>query len=71
MKSEMMTNVVGRRLERDGILLLQKRIERRINMLKMLGIERTSVDTIARSSVDFVISLVILSSLINLATVEN
>jgi hypothetical protein len=25
-------------------------------MLKMLGIERTSVDTIARSSVDFVIS---------------
>jgi hypothetical protein len=40
-------------------------------MLKILGIERTSVDTIARSSVDFVISLVILSSLINLATVEN
>lgn len=40
-------------------------------MLKMLGIEQTSVDTIARNSVDFVISLVILSSLINLATVEN
>lgn len=40
-------------------------------MLNMLGIERTSVDTIARSSADFVISLVILSSLTSLAIVEN
>jgi hypothetical protein len=40
-------------------------------MLNILGIERTSVDTIARSSVDFVISLVILSNRINLAIVEN
>lgn len=36
----------------------------------MLGIERTSEETIARSSVDFVTSLVILSSLTNLAIVE-
>ena len=40
-------------------------------MLNMLGIDRTSVDAIARSSVDFVINLVILSSLTSLATVEN
>ncbi len=40
-------------------------------MLNILGIERTRVDTIARSSVDFVISLIILSSLMSLATVEN
>ena len=39
-------------------------------MLNILGIERTSVDTIVRSSVDFVINLVILSNLINLAIVE-
>jgi hypothetical protein len=50
---------------------MKKRIESRIKMLTMLGIERTRVDTIARSSVDFVISLVILSSLTSLAAVEN
>ncbi len=53
------------------IAYMKKRIESRIIMLNMLGIERTSVDTIARSSVDFVISLVILSSLTSLAIVEN
>lgn len=37
----------------------------------MLGIERTSVDTIARNLADFVINLVILSSLTSLAMVEN
>ncbi len=50
---------------------MKKRIESRIKMLNMLGIDRTSVDTIARSSLDFVINLVILNSLISLATVEN
>ena len=40
-------------------------------MLNILGMERTSVDTIARSSVDLVTSLVILRSLTSLAIVEN
>ena len=37
----------------------------------MLGIERIRVDTIARSSMDLVTSLVILSNLTSLAIVEN
>ena len=50
---------------------MKNKIESKIKMLKILGIERTSVETIARNSVDLVISLVILKSLTSLATVEN
>lgn len=53
------------------IAFIKKRIESRIKMLNVLGFERTSVGTINRSYVDFVINLVILSSLMSLATVEN
>ena len=50
---------------------MKKRIARSIRILNMLGIERARVDTIARSSVDFVTSLNILISLTSLAMVEN
>lgn len=50
---------------------MKKRMERRIRILNMLGIERIRVDTIARSSMDLVTSLVILSNLTSLAIVEN
>ena len=45
--------------------------EESTRILNILGIERTSVDTIARNSADFVTNLVILSSLTSLAIVEN
>lgn len=51
--------------------IYEKEDRKRIRILNMLGIERTSVDTIARNSADFVINLVILSSLTSLAMVEN
>ena len=50
---------------------MKKRIEKRIRILNMLGIDRTSVDTIARNSADFVTNLVIRSNLTSLAMVEN
>jgi hypothetical protein len=50
---------------------MKNRMERRIRILNMLGIERIRVDTIARSSMDLVTSLVILSNLTSLAIVEN
>jgi hypothetical protein len=50
---------------------MKKRIENRIKILSILGIDRTSVDTIARNSADFVTNLVILSNLTSLAIVEN
>jgi hypothetical protein len=53
------------------IAYMKKRIEKRIKILSILGIDRTIVDTIARNSADFVTNLVILSNLTNLAIVEN
>jgi hypothetical protein len=50
---------------------MKNKIESKIKMLKILGIECTSVETIARNSVDLVMSLVILKSRTSLATVEN
>ena len=48
---------------------MKNNIEIKIGMLNILGIERTSIEMIARNSVDLVMSLVILKSLTSLATV--
>jgi hypothetical protein len=53
------------------IAYIKNSIESKIRILNMLGIELTRVVTIARSSLDFVTNLVILSSLTSLAIVEN
>jgi hypothetical protein len=44
------------------IAYMKKRIEKRIKILSILGIDRTIVDTIARNSADFVTNLAIVEN---------
>lgn len=63
MKSEMKTSVEDQHpWVVSYIAYMKKRMERRIRILNMLGIERIRGDTIVRSSMDLVTSLVILSN---------